>query len=402
MNCHLGKISLMESQQIDLSKLQIKESDLEILDKTNDKVSEKLVTKPISFLSGVLKRFCKNKWALGFLILLVIIFLLTIFVPAISPYPGFAPIVSNVSPIYLKNLPPRLAGMDPIFTYQTQISGTQVQALLSMDEKGLGVGGKIVENVEWLQGQQYAILTIHPYRIPALSNVYPIIGTDTNGYDMWTKMWSGFASSLGMAVIVSIVAIVIGTIYGSIAGSFAGTIVDIVMMRIIDVLGSIPTIVLLIILSMVISSDGKSSSSITSESLTFSLILISWMSPAYLVRMYIIRAKDAEYIQTTRVIGGSRARCIFLHMLPNISGRIFVRFVNTIPSIIFMQASLIFVGLQSTDTNTFGQILQDTYDITNVPQMMYAPIVLFSLFSVSMQIIANAMNDSIDPRVVGR
>ena len=402
MNSHLGKISLMESQIVDLSQLDIKESDLQVMDKTNLKSSEKLVTKPISFISGVLKRFFKNKWAVGFLILLVVILLLAIIVPAVSPYPGFAPIAPSVSPVFIKNLPPRLIGMDPVFTYQQQISGTQVQVLQSLDENGMGVGGKIIVDIQWIQGNQYAILTLHPYRIPGLSDVYPVIGTDTNGYDMWTKMWSGFASSLGMAVLVSAIAIVIGTIYGAIAGSFAGTIVDIVMMRIIDVLGSIPTIVLLIILSMVISSDGSSSSSITTDSLIFSLILITWMGPAYLVRMYIIRAKDAEYIQTTRVIGGSRARCIFLHMLPNISGRIFVRFVNTIPSIIFMQASLIFVGLQSANTNTFGQILQDTYDITNVPQMMYAPIVLFSLFSVSMQIIANAMNDAIDPRVVGR
>ena len=127
MNSHLGKISLMESQIVDLSQLDIKESDLQIMDKTNLKSSEKLVTKPISFISGVLKRFFKNKWAVGFLILLVVILLLAIIVPTVSPYPGFAPIAPSVSPVFIKNLPPRLIGMDPVFTYQQQISGTQVQ-----------------------------------------------------------------------------------------------------------------------------------------------------------------------------------------------------------------------------------------------------------------------------------
>ena len=401
---HLGKIALMESQQIDLSKLAITKDDLQIVGFKFNKSSEKSLTKPISFVSGVLKRFVKNKWAVGFLILLILILLLAIIVPLISPYPSFAPIVSNISPTFIRSLPPRLIGMDPIHTYQGQISKVLVDALQEINDK-LPDGQKIiVGEPQILQGGTSAILTIHPYRIPELANIYPIIGTDINGYDMWTKMWAGFASSLGVAVLVSVVSIILGTIYGAIAGTFAGTTVDIVMMRIIDVIGSIPTIVLLIVLSLVISSSGTNgeSTTINTQSLTVSLILTNWMSPAYLVRMHIIRTKDAEYIQATRVIGGSRSRCIFVHMLPNISGRIFVRFVNTIPSIIFLQASLIFVGLQSADTNTFGQILQDTYDVTNVPQMLFGPVVLFCLFSVSMQIIANAMNDSIDPRVVGR
>ncbi|MDE7088239.1 MAG: ABC transporter permease, partial [Malacoplasma sp.] len=327
--------------------------------------------------------------------------LLTIIIPLVSPYPSFAPIVSNVTPTFIRSLPPRLIGMDPVHTYEGQISSVLIQALQKYDQS-LPDSQKIIVSYQILQGGTSAILTIHPYRIPQLSNVYPVIGTDINGYDMWTKMWAGFASSLGLAVLVSVISIIIGTIYGAIAGTFAGSTVDIVMMRIIDVIGSIPTIVLLIVLSLVLSSSGSAGGSINSDSLAFSLILTNWMSPAYLVRMHIIRTKDAEYVQATRVIGGSRARCIFVHMLPNISGRIFVRFVNTIPAIIFLQASLIFVGLQSADTNTFGQILQDTYDVTNVPQMLYGPVVLFCLFSVSMQIIANAINDAIDPRVVGR
>ncbi|MDE6645794.1 MAG: ABC transporter permease [Malacoplasma sp.] len=398
---HLGKIALMKSQTIDFKKLDIKSDDLTIVGFKYNKSLEKTLTKPTSFLVGVLKRFWKNKWAVGFLFLLILILLLTIIIPLVSPYPSFAPIVSNVTPTFIRSLPPRLIGMDPVHTYEGQISSVLIQALQKYDQS-LPDSQKIIVSYQILQGGTSAILTIHPYRIPQLSNVYPVIGTDINGYDMWTKMWAGFASSLGLAVLVSVISIIIGTIYGAIAGTFAGSTVDIVMMRIIDVIGSIPTIVLLIVLSLVLSSSGSAGGSINSDSLAFSLILTNWMSPAYLVRMHIIRTKDAEYVQATRVIGGSRARCIFVHMLPNISGRIFVRFVNTIPAIIFLQASLIFVGLQSADTNTFGQILQDTYDVTNVPQMLYGPVVLFCLFSVSMQIIANAINDAIDPRVVGR
>ncbi|MDE6429333.1 MAG: ABC transporter permease [Malacoplasma sp.] len=398
---HLGKIALMESQIVDFKKLDIKSDDLTIVGFKYNKSLEKTLTKPTSFLVGVLKRFWKNKWAVGFLFLLILILLLTIIIPLVSPYPSFAPIVSNVTPTFIRSLPPRLIGMDPIHTYEGQISNVLIEALQKYDQN-LPDSQKIIVSYQILQGGTSAILTIHPYRIPQLNDVYPVIGTDINGYDMWPKMWAGFASSLGLAVLVSIISIIIGTIYGAIAGTFAGSTVDIVMMRIIDVIGSIPTIVLLIVLSLVLSSSESAGGSINSDSLAFSLILTNWMSPAYLVRMHIIRTKDAEYVQATRVIGGSRARCIFVHMLPNISGRIFVRFVNTIPAIIFLQASLIFVGLQSADTNTFGQILQDTYDVTNVPQMLYGPVVLFCLFSVSMQIIANAINDAIDPRVVGR
>lgn len=400
---HSGKVSLMNDNFGELQNIEVNSELLVNVDFRQFQQKEKTLSRPISFFRGVLKRFFKNKWAVVFLIIFIVICLMALIIPLTSPYPSFYPILSNTNPQLIRMLPPRLIGMDPIYTYPEPISSDIYEAVKQLDDAGEGIRGNIIVSAIQQEGNpNFYWLTLYPYRIPALSNLYPVIGTDTTGIDMWTKVWDGFAGSLGTGIIVSVFAIIIGSIYGAIAGSFAGKTIDIVMMRIIDIIGSVPSVVLLIVLSLVIaSSNPDASATLDNTSITFSLILISWMGPAYLVRMYIIRNRNAEYIQTVRVIGGSKSRILFFHLLPNISGRIFVRFVHMIPGVIFFETSLIIIGLRTPTSNSFGQIFTDTYG-TNLAQMVYAPIAIFALFAVSTQIIANAMNDAVDPRIIGK
>ena len=114
-----------------------------------------------------------------------------------------------------------------------------------------------------------------------------------------------------------------------------------------------------------------------------------------------MRNKDVEYVQATRTLGGSQSRIIFLHMIPVIAGRISVIFVNLIPTVIFFESSLVFLGLKPTSELGLGLQLYDAYTVSNVAQLV-SPIVVFAAFTISAQIIANALNDAIDPRVVGR
>ena len=254
---------------------------------------------------------------------------------------------------------------------------------------------------EIIPGVAYKI-TYSPYLLDSLKDYYPILGTDARGVDIWSKLWSSVQISLGVAFAVAVASTVLGTIYGSIAGAFAGKAVDTIMMRFVEIINGIPTIVWLLILGIVLSGGAEGESvSFDNTTIIASLIFVLWFSPAVSTRTYIMRNKDVEYVQACKTLGGNQARIIFSHMIPVIIGRISVIFVNLIPTVIFYEASLVFLGLKSRLDLSLGLMLYDAYSVSNI-SLIISPIVVFGLFTISAQIIANALNDAIDPRVVKR
>lgn len=359
--------------------------------------TDQVVGKPSKYLVDIVKRFASNKWALFFLVIFLLIVLLAIFAPIISTamgYSAYKPLAANADSTLIANLPPRVLGSNP--------SVTIYNATQSMIDQWKSIYGiTILDQQEWIPGVNYKV-TYLPYSYSAIANYYPVLGTDGSGIDIWTRLWTATRISLLSAFLVSIASIVIGVIYGSIAGAFAGKIVDTVMMRFVEIISGVPTIVWLLILGIVLVGGSDSAGKTISNSImAISLIFILWFSPAISTRTYIMKTKDVEYVQATRTLGGSQARIIFSHMLPVIAGRISVIFVNLIPTVIFYESSLVFLGLKPTSDLGLGVMLYEAYSISNVSQIV-SPIVVFALFTISSQIIANALNDAIDPRVVGR
>lgn len=349
---------------------------------------DQLVGRPSKYFVEILKRFFRNKWATGLLVILLIIILTAIIAPLVSPYDGVSSI-SSAGQLGV-NLPPRpTLDMSPI----TIIAGKQN---VIDTYRALGILDHF-DPVPGLDG--WFKIYYRPYDLPILKNTISILGTDSGGADIWTKLWISVGISLGIAIAIAVSATLIGVVYGSIAGSFAGRTVDIVMMRIVDIISGVPTLVWLIILGAVIT--GSSSGSISNVSIIPALVFISWMSPANATRTYILKNKDAEYVQATRSLGGNQARIIFIHMIPIIMGRLAVIFVNLIPLAIFYEASLVFIGLKATTELGLGIMLNDAWQVTNVA-LIVAPIVTFATITISAQIIANALNDAIDPRIIGR
>lgn len=238
-----------------------------------------------------------------------------------------------------------------------------------------------------------------------LRNVYPILGTTQGGVDVWTNLWQAMAASLQSALVVAVFASLIGVIYGAISGSFAGKWIDTVMMRIVEIIGGLPSIILIIILAQIfVRTQSTSGGNLSIGSINAALIALYWTGPAQVTRIYIVKSKDAEYVQAARTLGASQWRIIFYHLIPNISGRLAVIFVNFIPVAIFVDAGLVFLGLKSSQDITLGTILSSTYQNVS-PDLLHIslpPIVVFSLFTISLQIIANAINDAVDPRIIGR
>lgn len=361
--------------------------------------TDQVVGKPSKYPIDIIRRFIQNRWAVFLLAIIVLIIGFAIFAPISAAAKGitaFDPIVPNATQFTI-NLPARtLLNPNPGVTRfdATLVEIQTLRASRILDENSI---------VPIVPGAIYQV-TYFPYRLAELRNVYPIIGTDGAGVDIWTKLWTAVGISLSSAVLVALSALVIGVVYGSIAGSFAGKAVDTVMMRFVEIIGGVPSLIWLLIISTALAASANPDSSVRTfdnRTINLALIFILWFSPAITTRTYILRNKDVEYVQAARTLGASQARIIFFHLIPVVLGKILVQFVNFIPAVIFYEASLVFLNLKSTSDLGLGLLLNDTIQ-TNNPSVFYSPIVVFSLLTISSQIVANALNDAIDPRVIGR
>ena len=390
----VNSVKILRMPELDF---EVTEKDFERIDIKKLNRTDQVVGKPSKYLVDIIKRFAANKWALVFLVLFLLIVVLAIFAPIISDAMGYSATkyIGNMTEVkWIKNLPPRLKGQDPIAYWH---AGT----LATVEEyKKAGI---FIDS--YANSSGYITIVYAPYRLKGLENIYPILGTDTLGVDIWNKLWTSTRISLFLALWVSVLSVIIGVVYGSIAGSFVGKAPDTIMMRFVEIISGVPSIVWLLILGIVFKGavgEGESSAvTLDSTTVGISLLFILWFSPAIATRTYIMKTKDVEYVQATRTLGGSQSRIIFLHMIPVIAGRISVIFVNLIPNVIFYEATLSFLGLKPISNLGLGVMLTNAQTVSNIPEMV-SPIFVFALFTISAQIIANALNDAIDPRVVGR
>lgn len=371
---------------------EVKDSDFERVDIFKLNRTDQIVGKPSKYIVDIIKRFARNKWAVIFFSLFLLIILFSIFAPIASnasSINAFDPILESS---FAYNLPPRIFGSHPTITRWDVTYSELVQY------QTLG----IVISYSQVEGTPLYKVEYSPYLLPELNGFNPILGTDGRGIDIWTKLWTAMGISLGLAFSVAVAAVLIGVVYGSISGSFAGKSVDTIMMRIVEILSGVPTLVWLLILGTVLSGGAENgAASFNNSTIVISLIFILWFSPAISTRTYILKNKDVEYVQATRTLGGSQTRIIFLHMIPVILGRISVIFVNLVPTVIFYESSLVFLNLKPTSDLGLGVMLNEAWTATNL-SLVISPIVIFACLTISSQIVANALNDAIDPRVVGR
>ncbi len=340
--------------------------------------------KPSKQWMDILKRFMSNKWAVFFSVLLLIIFLLAIFVPIIGkgaevPYSDYLTTLD----IYL---PPRFPGL-PNQYVTSVVNETTFNALRT-------AGALKDGNFEVIAPGVYNV-TYDPYLIPSLKDAYPVLGTDANGRDWWNVLWVSTAKSLLIAILVSALSTIIGAVYGAIAGYNAGKPIDTIMMRIVEILTGVPTTVWILVISVAFSKEGLSSLTVA-----VTLVLVTWIWPATSTRVFVMKYKDAEYIEASRTLGASDSRLIFRHLLPNISGKLMVRFVNQIPGTIFFETSLVFLGLVLPTGIGLGSMIEIGRQ-SGYFYLLVSPTVILVLITLCSQIIANAFNDALDPKVSG-
>lgn len=217
-------------------------------------------------------------------------------------------------------------------------------------------------------------------------------GTDGFGRDMWVRVWEGTRVSLYIAFLAAALDLVVGVSFGAVSG-YVGGRVDDFMQRIIEILNGIPYLVVAI-LAMVVFEPGI-------ITITIALGLTGWTYMARITRGRMIQLKNQEFALASRSLGASGSRLVRKHLLPNSLGPIIVNLMFTIPSAIFAEAFLSFIGLGiQVPGASLGSLISDgASEIRFYPYLLWFPTIIFSLLMICFNLLGDGLRDAFDPRM---
>jgi oligopeptide transport system permease protein len=217
------------------------------------------------------------------------------------------------------------------------------------------------------------------------------LGTDTLGRDLLTRLLYGGRTSFLVGICATVVALLIGVPYGAVSG-YVGGRTDAVMMRIIDILYSLPYTILVIILTV---SFGRN------IYLLFAAIgSIQWLVMARVIRGQVLALRQQAFVEAAVSLGASQTRIIAKHIIPNVLGIIIVYITLTIPRAMMMEAFLSFLGLGiQPPMSSWGLLIKDGANVMeSYPWLIIFPALIFSLTLFSMNFLGDGLRDALDPR----
>ncbi len=295
---------------------------------------------------AILRFFGKRSAVLG-LILIVVIVLLAVFGPGMNSYTYSGQDLSQ------KNFAPRVPGIERL-------------GILDGSEKMSTTTGS--------------------------KSVYYWFGSDLYGRDIWTRTWEGARVSLIIAVAAAVIDMVIGMSYGLISGYFGGR-VDMMMQRFLEVANGIPRLVIVTLLLLVLQPG--------MVTIIFALMLTEWVGMSRIARAEMLKLKDQEFVLASRTLGAGSFFIIFKEVLPNIIGPIITQVMFSIPTAIFTEAFLSFVGLGiPVPQCSLGSLISELYNsFTTHPYQIIPPIVVMSLLMLSFNLVADGLREALDPKM---
>ncbi|WP_232696242.1 ABC transporter permease [Brevibacillus daliensis] len=219
-----------------------------------------------------------------------------------------------------------------------------------------------------------------------------LFGTDDLGRDMFVRIWYGARISLEVGFAAAFVDLIIGVLWGGIAGYYGGK-VDEVMMRIADILFAIPYL-LVVILLLVVFSPGVGT-------IILALTITGWIGMARIVRGQMMLLKQQEFVLAAKSLGADSARIIFKHLIPNALGPIIVTLSLTVPSAIFAESFLSFLGLGvSAPVASWGTMASEGLPAMRYyPWRLIFPAVFISTTILALNLLGDGIQDAVDPRL---
>lgn len=366
-------------------------ADLFEFDQTNHD-AEGITSAPISFFRDAMRRLFKNVLAVISLAIISILLLTSLIAPLFSKYDLVGRVNQNLSTH--AQLPPRI----PVLEYFGIFDGTYVSEynIISLEELGYADDEYTIVGEFTRKGNTYVRVKEEIYKIRGIEDEYYFFGTDILARDIWTRVWYGTRISLLIGIYAVIIDIMIGVLYGGIAGFFGGTKIDDIMMRILEILYGIPSIVILFVLFMFITPG--------IVPIAIAIALTGWISVARMVRAQFLRLRDQEFVLAARTLGASNARIILKHLIPNVVAQIVVMASFSIPGAIFYEAFLAFIGIGLDITKPslgvlINNALPTTYGAMTYVYQLVIPSLLLSVLMLSINLLGNGLRDALDPRM---
>lgn len=217
-------------------------------------------------------------------------------------------------------------------------------------------------------------------------------GTDRMGRDLFSRVWYAGRISIAIGVVATIIQVFIGSLYGGVMAYFGGW-VDEVMMRVIEVVTSIPELLLIIIMTMVLGNGYVQ--------LTIALTVTAWCGTARMVRGQLMQLRESEYVLAAQVLGASPKRIILKHFLPNTIGVLILNIASSIPGYIFAEAGLSFIGIGLQAPNTsWGSLVSYGRDVMAFyPTQLLFPSLALCITVLAFNLLGDGLRDALDPRL---
>lgn len=267
----------------------------------------------------------------------------------------------------------------------------------NLQNKNLAPRVQKLENLGILDGSEKMSTStgtnvVNTYKDKGLDDTYYWFGSDRYGRDIWTRTWQGARVSLIIAVAATIIDMVIGMSYGLISGYFGGR-TDMIMQRILEIMNGIPRLVIVTLLLLILKPGMLT--------IIFALMLTEWVGMSRIARAEMLKLKEQEFVLASKTLGARAFHIIFKEILPNIIGPIITQVMFSIPTAIFTEAFLSFVGLGiPVPQCSLGSLISDGYNsFTTHPYQIVAPIVVMALLMLSFNLIGDGLREALDPKM---
>ncbi|WP_353989992.1 ABC transporter permease [Pediococcus argentinicus] len=333
-------------------KIKLPEDAFQPVGKDDKLDDEKIVAPSRTFLQDAWHRLKENKAAFISMWILIIIALFAFTSPITAPNPNSA------NPDYA-NLPPKIPGVNI-----NGFNGTSIQ------------GGQRVD--------QYKANNVPESK-------HFILGTDYLGRSLGQRILHGTMISLLIGLFATLIDLLIGVGYGIIS-AWKGGVVDLVMQRIIEIMQSIPNIVIMVLLLLVIKGGILP--------IILAIAINEWTTMARLTRAQTLQLKSQEYVLAAQTLGESSSKIAIKHLLPNLSSVIIIQTMFTIPAAIFFEAFLSYIGIGiQAPIASLGTLINDGQrNFQFLPFQMWYPAIVLAIIMIAFNILADGLRDAFDPR----
>ncbi len=324
--------------------------------------SESLQGTSLTFWQDAKMRFKKNKAAVISLIVLIAILATAVAAPFIGGY------------------------HNKVTTYNGELDPNYMGQYQEIDNKFLKPRIPIIEKIGIFDGDD-------TYTGENEDN-YFIFGTDDKGRDLFVRTMVGALVSIGFGLLAALIDLVIGVTLGAFSGYYGGR-VDLILQRFVEILGSVPRLIWVMMIIVFVGAGLLP--------LLLALIISGWIPMYRIVRSQVMKLKSQEYVLSARTLGQSDVKIIFQHILPNCMGVIIIWLMFSIPSAIFFESFMSFLGLGiGAPIPSLGSLASDGKQfLMSQPYILFAPSIVLSAIMLTFNLIADGLRDAFDPKMRG-